>query len=137
MKSSRSKRGSGLIESVLAAFILIPLALCIIDLIVLVIANSMNDTLVKNMARAAANQTDGGQAYQAALNARQSFKPSPIVDSIDLETFDWPPNGASDPAVSVKTKMVVRMPVPFPFYGDKVTFIAADTEPVVALTKSN
>jgi hypothetical protein len=131
---TRSKRGSGITESVVAAIVLIPLALCLLDLMALVVSNSMNDTLVKNMARAAANQTDSGAAFAAAENARQSFKPSPIISSINLETFDYPPNGTQDPAVTVKTRMVVRMPVPFPFFGDSVQFVAQDVEPIVAQT---
>ncbi|HEY9718641.1 MAG TPA: hypothetical protein V6C69_14305 [Trichormus sp.] len=131
---ARSKRGSGITESVVAAIVLIPLALCLIDLMALVVCNSMNDTLVKNMARAAANQTESGAGFAAAENARQSFKPSPLVGSIDLEAFEWPPDGTQDPAVTVKTRMVVHMPVPFPYFGDSVQFVAQDVEPIVAQT---
>ena len=66
VKSRRSKRGVSLIEAALGALILIPIALATVDLIAIVIANSMNDTAVKNCARAGANQPNVQSAGQAA-----------------------------------------------------------------------
>ncbi len=62
----RKSRGGSLIETVSAAILLVPIALAILDVIVLVVANSMNDTAVKNAARAAANQEDWQHAFDAA-----------------------------------------------------------------------
>lgn len=125
MKSSRSGKGSGIAEAVTAAFILIPLALCLVDLTVLVIANSMNDTAAKNAARAAANQGDKPTAKAAVDKSLASVQNSPIVKSIILDKFEYDKD-----AVTVQTKMVVALPVPFPGYSE-MSFVAKDVEPVV------
>lgn len=123
----KSERGQGLVEAIAAAFILIPIALCLLDLIVVVMANSMNDTAAKNAARAAANQGDQASASLAAQKSIQSFKSSAIVSSIVLDNVDYPP---SKDGVTVRTKMEVNLPVPFPGYSH-VTFVAQDVEPIV------
>jgi hypothetical protein len=129
-KRARTRKGSGLIEAVTAAIILVPLALCMLDLIVIVIANCMNDTAVKNAARAAANQNDGGTALNAAQNALAKFQATSIIKTIDLQLalFDYP---ADKEAVTVETKMTVHLPVPFPGISE-VDFMAKDVEPIVA-----
>ncbi len=128
-RSSRSGRGQGLIEAVAAAIVLIPLALCLMDLMVLVIANSMNDTLVKNCARAAANQATEGDALLAAQKSIKSFHASAIVnqDSLLLSGFNYDSKKGS---VTAQTTMQVHLPMPFPGYSD-MTFRAQDVEPIV------
>lgn len=119
---NRNRRGQSFIEAVCAAFIIIPIALCLLDLIVLVVANSMNDTAAKNAARAAANQPDGGSAWQAAQKSVVSFHGSAIVTSLILDELNYPdPNNSG--AVSCVTKMQVHMPMPFPGFAD-ITFKA-------------
>jgi Tfp pilus assembly protein PilV len=125
----RKARGSTLIESVVAALILVPIALCLFDLTIVVVANSMNDSAAKNAARAAANQPDGNSAFTAATNSLNSFSASSlIVKSISIQMFDYP---ADQNAVTCQTKMVVHLPVPFPGLSD-ITFMAQDVEPIVA-----
>ena len=123
----RSVRGSGLAEAAVAAIFLIPIALAIIDMIFVVIANSMNDTACKNAARAAANQTNGSLAKDAALKSLSSFHKSAIIPSIKLISLDIPPTQDS---VTCKTQLVVVLPVPVPGYS-QVTFNAAAIEPIV------
>ncbi len=120
-----SGRGQGFIEVVSVALVLIPLALALLDLIVVVIANSMNDTAAKNCARAAANQGDQNSANQAAAKALATFNSSAIVHSINQQCT-WTTDTAT-----VKTTMVVNLPVPFPGFG-QLTFVAQDVEPVVS-----
>lgn len=125
---NRGKRGSGLIEAILAATILVPIALFLLDLTVMIIANSMNDTAAKNAARAAANQPTGAAAHAAALKALASFQASAIVKSLEISEFDYPAKGVG--SVSVVTIMEVKLPVPVPgFAGYK--FKAGDVEPIV------
>lgn len=121
----RKQNGSNLAESAVAAIILIPIALAILDLIVAVAANTMNDSAAKNAARAAANQSSKPQALEAAANALSTFHKSNIITgiSVDLEY-----NG--DKAIA-ETTMKVHLPVPFPGFSD-LTFKARDVEPVVA-----
>lgn len=126
-RTERSRRGQVFVEAITAAFVLIPIALFALDLIVVVMANSMNDTAVKSAARAAANQKDSGAAQAAAVQALQSFHNSSIIAFLGLDgSVDY--SGAD--AVTVKTKMVVNLPVPIPGYS-QVTFRAADAEPIV------
>jgi len=125
----RSKRGgSGLIETIMAAVVLVPIALLLVDLTVIIIGNSINDTAAKNAARAGANQTDGGLAFAAAQLSLKTFKPSPIVSSLSISTFDYSvPNGN----VTCKTQVVVKLPVPFPGCSS-LTFDTQDVEPILA-----
>lgn len=128
---NRAKRGSGLIEAILAATILVPIALFLLDLTVMIIANSMNDTAAKNAARAAANQPNGTAAYKAAEKALASFQASTIVKSLALSEFDYPAKGVG--SVSVVTVMEVKLPVPVPGFAG-YTFKAGDVEPIVGST---
>ncbi|MBS2000119.1 MAG: hypothetical protein U0103_17780 [Candidatus Obscuribacterales bacterium] len=124
-KNSRSKNGSSLAESAVAAIILVPIALAIIDLIVIVAANGINDTAAKSAARAAANQQDAVTAGQAATNAFSTFHTSNVITAFSGDS-DWNPE-----RVVVETKITVHLPVPFPGFSD-LTFKAKDVEPVVA-----
>jgi hypothetical protein len=123
----RKKRGSGLAEAAVAATFLIPLALGMLDIIFIVLANSINDTACKNAARAAANQTNGTLAKDAALKSLNSFQPSQIIPSLELVSLDIP---ATADSVACKTKILVVLPVPVPGCS-QVTFMANAVEPIV------
>lgn len=127
----RRKRGTGFIEAVCAAMILIPLALCLLDLITLAIANSIHDTALKNATRAAANQPDGTSAQQAADKSLESVRQSGIIKSITIDTVDYAPGQD----VAIQTTMKVKLPVPFPGLSN-LTFKAAAVEPIVAMKDS-
>jgi len=124
----RSARGTGSVEAIVGAIILVPIALGLLDLIILISANSMNDVAVKNAARAAANQADSTSGFDAANKSLISVRSSTIVKSIVLEGFDYP---LSKEAVTVSTRMTVHLPVPFPGLSD-IEFVAKDVEPIVA-----
>lgn len=121
----RGKRGSSFIEAVCIAVVLIPITLAALDFITLIIANTMNDTAVKNAARAAANQSDGPAAAQAAEKAIQSFQKSGIIKSLKIKQLAY-----GKDTVSCTTTMDVHLPMPFPGYSD-LTFEATDIEPIV------
>ncbi len=123
----RRKRGSGLAEAAVAATFLIPLALGMLDVIFIILANSINDTACKNAARAAANQTNGNLAKDAALKSLNSFQPSSIIPDLKLVSLDIPPTADS---VACKTKIVVILPVPVPGCS-QVSFMAQAVEPIV------
>lgn len=123
-RSKRAGRGTSLTEAIVAAMIFIPVTLFILDLTVIVLANSKNDQAAKSAARAAANQPDQAQADQAAWKALQSFKTSSIVKSVTFNcvyTADM---------VTCKTRMTVKLPIPFPGFNTMV-FQAQAREPVV------
>ena len=125
----RSTRGQGLTEAVAAAVVIIPLALCLLDFMVLIIANSMNDTIVKNAARAGASQDSEIDALAAAKKSIASFHSSNLVQSnqLVLSGFNYDPNKGS---ISAQTTMTVNLPMPFPGYST-MTFTAVDVEPIV------
>ncbi|MBS2010536.1 MAG: hypothetical protein JST01_26030 [Cyanobacteria bacterium SZAS TMP-1] len=121
----RSRRGQGIAEAVTAAIVLVPIALCLFDFLVVVIVNSMNDTACKNAARAAANQPDFDSAKTAAEKSLMSVH-SPFLSKIELQEviYDGPAT------VAVKTRASMNLPVPFPGYSS-LTFDAQDVEPIV------
>lgn len=125
----RRESGRGLVEAVTAAFILIPIAFFLLDVTVLILASTMNDTAVKNAARAAANQEDGGAAFQAANKSLENFKSSSIIKSLDLTKFDYP---GSKTSVTCETTIVVNVPIPVPGYDD-IKFTARAVEPIVGV----
>lgn len=112
----------------MVAMILIPIALCLLDLIMLVVANSINDQAAKNAARAAANQPGGEEAFTAAQNAMKTVHTSNVIKSIKLIDIDYNKN-----SVSCTTEILVQLPVPFPGWSE-VTFQARDVEPVLVKT---
>jgi len=123
----RTTKGSGLAEAAVAAIVLIPLALGMLDIIFIVLANSINDTACKNAARAAANETNGTLAKDAALKSLSSFQTSAIIPSLQLVSLDIPPTADS---VACKTKILVILPVPVPGCS-QITFMANAVEPIV------
>jgi Flp pilus assembly protein TadG len=127
---TRKRRGSQLIEAVAVGTVLIVIAMALIDLIVMVLANGVNDAASKNAARAAANQNSFPKALTAAKNAVQDNKKSSagFITSLTLQSIDYDPGKT----VSAKTKMEVSLPIPVPGVGSSYTFMAQDTEPIVA-----
>jgi uncharacterized membrane protein YhiD involved in acid resistance len=126
-KKVRKARGSGLAEAAVAAIVLIPLALGMLDIIFIVLANTVNDTACKNAARAAANETNGTSAMDAALKSLSSFQPSSILTKLELISLDIPQTADS---VACKTKIDVVLPVPVPGIS-KISFMANAVEPIV------
>lgn len=122
---SSSERGQATVEAVVAAIIIVPIALALFDLLVVIIANSMNDTACKNATRAAANQPDGNSAKRAADLALRAVH-SPMLNNISLQSIDY--NDGS--SVACVTRASVHLPVPFPGYSDLI-FDAQDVEPIV------
>ena len=109
-----------------------PVALFILDLSVVIIANSINDSAVKNATRAAANQPSGQKAVQAATQSLASIRSTTIIKSIALEEVTYVP----DQKVTCRTKMIVRLPVPLPGQSN-LTFVARAVEPVVGTENKN
>jgi choline-glycine betaine transporter len=87
MRINRKARGQALIEAVCTAMILIPIALCLLDFMVLVIANAQNDSCAKTAARAAANQADQPTALAAAKKAVSALHTSAIITGVSMPGF--------------------------------------------------
>src|ERR1700684_3663272 len=76
--SNRKKRGSGIIETAAGLILVIPVLFVLIDIAALIVAQTANDQLAKECARAAAEQPVGmGQAN--ANTAYANFANSGLV----------------------------------------------------------
>lgn len=132
-RNSRQRNGSVFIEVLCGMFILIPIALIGLDLIVLVLANSANDTLAKNCARAAANAKNSGDAMNAAVQIVMDYKSSPFVDKVGFDTTKFVYNDNKG-AVWCETVMVVRIPIQLPGTQAITIFHAKASQPVVGVS---
>jgi Flp pilus assembly protein TadG len=124
----RGTKGNCFIECVLGGALLIPIALCMLDLGTLVLAAEMNDTAARQAARSAANEQTQALANQAAELAVEAYTPS------QLTTFDLTNVAYTTDSVSVKTSVDVKVPFQFPFLSEQ-TLIASATMPVIAVTQ--
>jgi hypothetical protein len=127
MRINKRARGQALIEAVCTAMILIPLALCLLDIMVLVMANGMNDSCAKSAARSAANQADDITALSAAKKAVSALHTSAIIKSVSMPGFFYDSGSGK---VTVQTQIEVHLPMPFPGLTD-LTFQAKDVEAIV------
>ncbi|MFN8656102.1 MAG: hypothetical protein U0105_07165 [Candidatus Obscuribacterales bacterium] len=134
--SKRLRRGQSIVETVVGIIFLIPIVLFLLDVSVLVMAQTANDNLAKSAARAAASATPGpgqtgtssaGQA--AAQRVLNNFATSSIITSKTMPTFDY---DMSTGNVTVGTQIVVRPPVVFPGFS-QFNFNARATEPIVSI----
>lgn len=130
LRRKRGKRGSQMIEAVAVGTIIIVIAMALIDLIVMVLANGVNDGAAKNAARAAASQSSLAKAVEAAQNSLKENKKgnAGFITELSLKSLDYVPKQT----VSATTKMHVSLPIPVPGIGASYTFLAQATEPVVA-----
>jgi hypothetical protein len=128
----RNSKGQVFVEVLCGMFILIPIALLALDLIVLILGNSANDSLAKNCARAAANQQTAEKAQDAAQQVVKDFPFSPLIEKVELDTsklkFDSKEN------VTTETVLTVRIPITLPGTKQKIAFRARATEPVVGVS---
>ncbi len=155
---SSGKSGQTIVETVVGILFMIPIVLFLLDIGVLVLANTSNDNLAKSVARAAASAIDTSSSqgsapagYTAALNAADRFNESAIISKTgssfvtgycwnglgteDKQGTSWP-NAVPAPNigdVGVVTAMTVHLPVPFPFLPNSVDFQAKAVEPVVSI----
>ena len=134
-RKRRSLKGQAIIEAVCAAMVLVPLAMAMLDFMVIVIANSNNDSCAKTAARAASNQADEATALAAVNKVVDAARKSFIVSGVAfvLQGFNY---DSSAGKVTVMTRINVRLPVPFPGISD-FTFQAKAIEPIVNFNAPN
>jgi Tfp pilus assembly protein PilV len=129
-RERRAQRGSQLAEALVIGIFILMIALALIDLIVMVMANNVNDATAKNAARAAANEPTYPKALEAAQRAVKGRKgqSSGFISSLILQKLDYTDNNI----VSATTKMELQLPIPVPGIGGRFEFLAQATEPIVA-----
>lgn len=153
----RSGCGQSIIETVVGIIFLIPIVLFLLDIAVLVMANTANDNLAKSVCRAAASAKDTGSnlgtpdaGYNAAVAAASTFATSDIIKpggGSFVTGYCWNglgnnntqgawPNSIPKPEVGnvgVVTTMTVKVPVPLPLLPNQIDFVAKAVEPVVSI----
>ncbi|HEY9774963.1 MAG TPA: hypothetical protein V6C81_14460 [Planktothrix sp.] len=123
----RKRSGSCIVETAAGLFVLVPVMLVLIDISALVVAQTSNDMLAKQCARAAA-EMPSYQGTSAAQNAYANFLDNALVTKSANPQINYP---TSD-TVTVTTTITCRLPVPVPFGGpSQQIFQAFSTEPVV------
>lgn len=136
----RKQRAQSIIETVVGIIFLIPLVLFLLDVSVLVMAQTANDNLAKSAARAAASATAGpGQlgnatvGIAAAQRVVNEFATSSIITQKQMTPA--PDYNTATGNVTVSTQITVVPPVTFPGFAS-FQFRARATEPIVALPPS-
>ncbi len=128
IRKSRRVRAQTLIEAIAGFAVIIPLALMALDLTVLVTTSQSNEQWAELAARSAASQANAQNARLTAESCLAKAKTSNIVQSVALEGVDY---DLGKGQVTIKTKMLVNMPVPFPFLS-QVECHASAIQPIVA-----
>lgn len=115
-KCARNK-GSAIIETAAGLFILVPIFLILMDVIALVIGQTINDDIAKKAARRACEAGDSVAARRAAddyMNTITYTGPTGLVCGARISGFDW-----RNERVTVTTEVTINLPVAVPFGGPK------------------
>ncbi len=123
---ARRKKGQALIETIVGLFIFVPVVLFLIDVIAMVMAQTANDALAKDCARAAAEEVDQAAAQTTVDQVKVNFS-SPVLKINTAKVLSY-----SDETVTVQTNATFTFPVQIPVVGVSTQIFTADaTEPVV------
>jgi hypothetical protein len=124
------RKAQSIVEVIAAVLIIIPIALFLLDVGALVLAQTANDTLAKNAARAAAEQPDETKAKAAVKEVVDKFPLSPIVPEKPVVELQY--NLGND--VNITTTVNVKLLVPIPLVPgmQNPTFKAQAHETIVA-----
>jgi len=129
LRLTRTRAGEAIASVAVGSALIITLAFFVLDLIFVVLANSVNDTLARNAARAAANQQDAASASDAASKVVEDFHTSNMIPLVTVSQLDY----ATNQEVTVITSMNVKVPAGLPGLPAYVTFQAKDTEAIVGV----
>jgi len=125
--TKQRQKGIGVIECVVATVFIIPIVLFCIDVLALVLSQSVNEHLAFDAARAAADQDTPEHAQQAAIDKILSMKTSGLIHQIILEDVSY-----TKQSVTVRTSIRINMPAPFPSFSS-LRLSTNATEPVVGI----
>ncbi|HEY9778248.1 MAG TPA: hypothetical protein V6C81_31085 [Planktothrix sp.] len=128
---SRSKRGIGCLELGLSSFLMVVCSALGLNMTLMVMGMSLNDSACRDAARAAAQQSTSALALKSAqaqllVHATDgSFISQPSLSSTASPDFVYndysgnPPTNAS-PYVTVSTIVAIRLPFPMLFFSQRV-----------------
>ncbi|MBI2812117.1 MAG: hypothetical protein HYX67_14975, partial [Candidatus Melainabacteria bacterium] len=98
-----NRKGQSIVETVVGIIFMIPIVLFLFDVGVLVLANTANDNLAKQAARAAASAVDPGTnqgtlvaAESAAQNIVNKFQTSGFIDKVQFSYFYYNGTGKAE-----------------------------------------
>lgn len=124
-RNRRTNRGTSIMEILAGACFLIPIGLVAVDLVSLAMAETVNEHIARDAARAAANQLDDASAKQAAQKAVKLYKTNVLIADVKVEKCEY-----NDSAVLLQTSIQARVPAPiFGFSGKKL--MAQSFQPTV------
>ncbi len=120
-KNTRCFTGSAIIETLVGLFVLLPVFLLLIDVISLVIGQSINDDLAKQAARIEANlpTNDSGEAAVKYVGDTIYAGSTGLVTdaSVVLPKFSWTTDSSGHTTVTVVTEVRCNLPAPVPLGG--------------------
>jgi hypothetical protein len=126
--AERKQKANCLIECAIGGVFLVIVALFLVDGIGMIFANSMNDRVVFNAARAAANAPDSDARSAAeAMIANQSAEGS-FIRGIKMVSFRYIPKER----VEVTTEMNVALPAPLLGLPQFVNFKASAIQSIIS-----
>ena len=129
-KKKRKVKGNSLLESIVGVgLIFVPLVLCATDLTFMFHAAHVNEEFAEQLARLCSTLKDKANAEKACLDVIKQYQLPSCYANLELKdlVFDL-----SAQEVSLTTKMVVTMPVPFPGY-ERITVSANAKQPIVSI----
>jgi hypothetical protein len=127
------RRGSSMIETVCGSFILVIVALFLVDVAAVVVCQTQNDALAKHCARAAANKDTYGAAQGAMNSVITEFQKTGggskicVYNSANLDAAYF-----ANAQAYVQVTVTCNFPVPVPLGPSSLQFRADAIEPVVA-----
>lgn len=116
-QTARRATGTAIMETLIGLFVLLPVFLLLLDVIALVIAQSVNDDLAKQGARLEANLSanDNGVAAQNYVGGTPYAGTAGLVThaTVDMSKYNW----TDKTSVTVVTQVRCNLPVPVPLGG--------------------
>jgi hypothetical protein len=139
----KRKVAQSVVEMVAGTMVIIPIALFLLDIGTLVVANYINDDLCTRAARAAANQSTATEAAASAKRVLEKLNTSETGILTELKSMSADGSSTSDLGfvdydsssqghVVASTRISVKLPVPFPFLPDNAKFTSRSCLPIVA-----
>ena len=133
LKLKSRYKGTAIMETAVGLLVLVPVFLLLLDVIALVIGQTINDDLAKSACKAASvvlsstpgqppSQSDGLAAANAYLDTTIYRGSGGLVSEVTIpdSQFIWDTtSNPSYPTVTVGTQIVVNLPVPVPLGGPK------------------
>lgn len=113
--SSRHSKGSAIVETTAGMFVLLPVFLILLDVIALVIGQTINDDIAKKAARYAAQASTASAGRTLADNYMDTISytgNSGLVTHAQIIGFNW-----SNTQIQVITQVKINLPVGVPLGG--------------------